>query len=251
MNDENAAEPLRFDFAGDAASSATCATCERALVDQYFECNGLHVCEICKVRAEEQYRNDKSWVMMPKALLFGFGAALAGCILYYLFLKVFKIELGLMAIGVGWLVGKAVMRGSNYRGGRRYQVVAVTLTYLAITFSYVPLFIESFVEQRQKKVGTASDGETKPSTQTRPAGDVSASGVAAALGMVLLIILAAPFLQGFSNILGWLIIAFGLWEAWKFTREVPFGASGPYELKPAGAAPAEPPALPDPHASSE
>src|SRR5687767_8066919 len=104
MHEENTSESIKFDFAGDSTSAATCATCGRALIEQYFECNGLHVCEICKVRAEEQYRNDKSWAMMPRALLFGFGAALAGCILYYLFLKVFQIELGLIAIAVGWLV---------------------------------------------------------------------------------------------------------------------------------------------------
>jgi hypothetical protein len=239
MPDENAVEPLRFDFAGDPESSATCASCGRELVDQYFECNGLHVCEVCKVRAEEQYKNDKSWVHMPKALLFGFGAALTGCILYYLFLKVFKINFGLIAIAVGWMVGKAVMRGSNYRGGLRYQIAAVALTYFAITFSYVPLIFEGFAEQmkKEKEQHTKATGEldtTKKQTIRSSTGEVPTSGsVLLALAMLFLVILAAPFLQGFSNIIGWVIIAFGLWEAWKFTREVPFGASGPYDLKPA------------------
>src|SRR5258708_26057327 len=117
MGEEQAPSSLQFEFAStqpaDSAGPA-CASCHRPLVNHYFECNGAHVCEICKVRAEEDFRKDSGWSRIPTALMFRFGAALAGSILYYLFIKVLKIELGLMAIGVGWLLGKAVMRGRNF-----------------------------------------------------------------------------------------------------------------------------------------
>jgi hypothetical protein len=248
MNEQPEHEPtprLQFDFASDSATGSSgpaCAACQRSLDRNYFECNGVHVCEVCKVRAEEDFRKDSGWNRMPTALLFGFGAALAGSILYYLFIKVLNIELGLMAIGVGWLVGKAVMRGSNFRGGRKYQILAIALTYFSITFSYIPLMIEASSKARKTAAAKTGNQPSSTSAPARAAGEpapsqrprMSPGRIALGLGFLLLIVLAAPFLAGFGNFLGWIIIAIGLWEAWKFTRAVPFATSGPYELKAAG-----------------
>jgi hypothetical protein len=41
-----------------------------------------------------------------------------------------------------------------------------------------------------------------------------------------------PFFEGFRNIIGDLIIAFGLWEAWKFNKPVHATISGPYTVTP-------------------
>ena len=41
---------------------------------------------------------------------------------------------------------------------------------------------------------------------------------------------AAPFLGGFENIPGILIIGFALWEAWKMNRRVPLQVEGPFRL---------------------
>ena len=110
-----------------------------------------------------------------------------------------NIEFGLMAIGVGWLVGKAVMKGSNMRGGRRYQILALVLTYFAITLSYGALIFGQLAHK-------------------------------ASFAAILLVMLASPFLGGFSNIIGLVIIAIGLFEAWKQTRPAPFSSGGPYPL---------------------
>ncbi len=40
----------------------------------------------------------------------------------------------------------------------------------------------------------------------------------------------APFLAGFENILGILIIGFGLWQAWQLNRKRPFEVSGPFQV---------------------
>ena len=52
-----------------------------------------------------------------------------------------------------------------------------------------------------------------------------------ALGLVLGLAFAAPFLGGTSNIMGILIIGIGLYEAWKINRRVPL--SGPFRFGPA------------------
>ena len=53
-----------------------------------------------------------------------------------------------------------------------------------------------------------------------------------ALGLVALVAIAvvAPFLAGFENILGLVIIGFALFQAWKMNRRVPLAISGPYAV---------------------
>jgi hypothetical protein len=43
----------------------------------------------------------------------------------------------IVAIGIGWLIGKAMMTGSNGIGGRGYQVVAVVLTCFSVSCGHV------------------------------------------------------------------------------------------------------------------
>jgi hypothetical protein len=62
------------------------------------------------------------------------------------------------------------------------------------------------------------------------------------LGLVALILIAAatPFIAGFENILGLIIIGFALFQAWKMNRRVPLVVNGPYAVgRAAGAAAGE------------
>jgi hypothetical protein len=65
-------------------------------------------------------------------------------------------------------------------------------------------------------------------------------GSAAKVGVVLLAVaalfalaLAAPFLGGASNILGILIIGFGLWRAWQINKPSTLTINGPFSVAPA------------------
>ncbi len=51
---------------------------------------------------------------------------------------------------------------------------------------------------------------------------------------VVVIAFLAPVLAGFENILGILIIGFGLWQAWQLNRKRPFEVSGPFQVAAAG-----------------
>jgi hypothetical protein len=225
------------------SQQATCTSCARALVDEYHSVNGQPVCEICRMKAEAAYqakRGPGAWV---KALAYGFGAAVVGSIAYWAFIAITNIELGLMAIGVGWLVGKAVMKGTGDRGGRPYQILAVLLTYFAITFAYVPMIFSAANQQNEQqavsdksnKKANDSAGEQKSSTEGKGKGSestdpVDLSSASVAFVTIILVILAAPFLQGFENAIGILIIGFGLWQAWKGVSAQPFYADGPFKL---------------------
>jgi hypothetical protein len=207
---------LQFDTVeGMTPGRAACTVCATPLVREYHQVNGHAVCETCRSAADAQLTHDGRTSQFLTALFYGIGAAIVGALLYWGFVKVTNIELGLMAIAVGWLVGKAVMNGSKHRGGRRYQMLAVTLTYLSITMSYAALMF-----------GALPTSLTEKSSATA----LSMGAALYALGSVVLLVLASPFLAGFSNVIGWLIIAIGLYEAWKHTREVPYASSGPLAI---------------------
>jgi hypothetical protein len=223
--DNSPAIPLQFETAeGTEQSASACSRCGTPFSTEYHELNGQPVCAVCRAREEAIYAQDQQWSRFVTAAVYGTGAAIGGAALYWAFVKVTHIELGLMAIAVGWLVGRAVMKGSNMRGGRRYQYLALALTYFSITFSYGALMVEHMIKNAPK--ADAKDQEKVKTAAPAP----SVGALAVGLGAIFLIILAAPFLAGFSNILGWVIIAIGLFEAWKQARPIPFTAGGPYRL---------------------
>ena len=263
---------LQFETAeGITPGSVSCSVCSNALVGEYHELNSQAVCAPCRARAEAEYARDRQWTQFIVAAVYGFGAAILGGLLYWGFVKITNFELGLMAIAVGWLVGKAIMKGSNHRGGRRYQYLALALTYFSITISYGALIIGEVMSKPQKQdnavistpattpnpapqaqeqaAPVTSDkaespapnlaSNSKPVTPA-PKEEMSAGTAVLGLGFLFLILLASPFLAGFSNVIGWLIIAIGLHEAWKQVREVPFVTGGPYKI-----APPAPPTLPE------
>jgi hypothetical protein len=70
--------------------------------------------------------------LFKRAVVFGIAAALAAAIIDTLFIASTAITTGYLALLVAWMIGKAMTFGSRGHGGRRYQVTAVVLTYLAL-----------------------------------------------------------------------------------------------------------------------
>jgi hypothetical protein len=134
----------------------------------------------------------------PRALLFGTGAAVLGLVLYAAFTIITHLYLGYVALAVGWLVGKAMMQGSGGVGGPRYQMVAVVLTYAAISLASIPIHLSHVLNQ-----GLAIDW---PSVA----------------GPLLLGAIASPFLElqrGSFGIIGLVILFVGLRVAFRLTKE--------------------------------
>jgi hypothetical protein len=268
------ATDLQFDRAefGAQPASSTCAACQQPIADRYFDVNGQMTCATCRATIADTLEKDPGWSAPLIALGAGLGGGIVGSILYYAVLKLTGYEIGLIAIVVGLIVGRAVRWGSGGRGGRGYQVMAVAITYIAIVSTYVPFIIEGIREGEAAKQNAAVEGPQSPGGQngsaangasssqaaaanaSSPSEPISGLGVVMAFGILLLILLATPFLAGLQNIIGLLIIGFALWEAWKVNRRMPLAIAGPFALAPAGAAgdaavpplPATPPSLPPP-----
>jgi hypothetical protein len=82
-----------------------------------------------------------SHAAFARGLLFGIGAAILGLVLYAAFTIMTGLLVGYVSLAVGWMIGKAMMKGSNGIGGRRYQIAAVLLTYVAVSMAAVPIAI--------------------------------------------------------------------------------------------------------------
>ena len=199
------------------------------------------VCPSCaqRIQAGQQAPPPLS---LARGLLFGAAAALGGCILYAAVAIITGWEFGLVAIVVGFMVGKAVRHGSNGLGGRPQQILAVVLTYFAITTSYIPVFIyqasshpEQFARSRKAHGSEGQSGAAQsPSTSALPAG--RSARIATALVMIVLLTAAAPFLgltSGLSGIITLFLIYIGMRQAWKLTARSAILVMGPYEAAPA------------------
>jgi hypothetical protein len=203
---------LQFDKAEFATAAAkACAVCRKPIADTYFEAVGSILCADC---AAKLAANSGGFPVLSRAALWGAAAALAGTIVWYLISTLLHIELAIIAIAIGYAVGYAVRRAARGVGGWKYQALAMFLTYASIVSSYVPTIIKQL---------SAASLERGPLT-------------------VFTYAFQAPFLGGANNVIGLLIIAIGLYEAWKLNRRIPI--SGPFRV---GAAPAAgPPAVEPP-----
>ncbi len=236
-----------------------CAVCGQALGGSYYEVGGRICCAACQERIVAALAGRPGAAGFVRAAAAGLGAAAVGSAVYFAVRAATGYQFGLISILVGFLVGKAVHWGCGGRGGWAYQALAVLLTYLAIVSIYVPVTLEvvkqeqaaattaGTVETTAAGAGTASDGAKAAATGSGQAaatrGGAPARGAArqpasrslphpaATLAMALLVATTVPFLGG-VGILGLIIIAIGLYEAWKLNRRPRLAVSGPHVLAP-------------------
>jgi hypothetical protein len=119
-----------------------------------------------------------------KAGLFGSAAALAGFLIYFGVMKLTGLEIGLISILVGFMVGSAVRAGSENRGGWLYQLLAIFLTYSAIGASYaghhVPELIAALDKPAQDQPVAPEGGRRKGPTPAPVKGAPDGPGEASA-----------------------------------------------------------------------
>jgi len=112
--------------------TAPCAACRGAIVDTYYETDQGVICVPCQARMTAPGQPRTSEGQFGRALTFGVLAAIATAAGYIALLATTGRELTATLFLIGLVVGKAVRTGARGRGGRRFQWLAVALTYLAI-----------------------------------------------------------------------------------------------------------------------
>ena len=212
------AEPI-----AEVSDGLVCVVCQQPVGGSYYQAQGQQV--VCPLCAERIWAAQQAApaISLLRAALYGGGAALAGCALYALVAIVLHAEIGLIAILVGWMVGKAIRHASNGHGGRRQQILAVVLTYFAITTSYIPVVLYQNARVVQTNNAPISSSAPRAARPRLPF---------AAVALFLLVLTAVgPFVSLTSGVSAWIslfIIFIGLQYAWKLTARREIQLMGPY-----------------------
>jgi hypothetical protein len=242
-----------------ASTAAPCGSCKKPLTDQYWKWQRLIVCEQCRDGLATTLAKSQSASAFGKAVLKGGGAALGCGIAYAIFVGVTEIQFALATIGIAIVIATVVRQASHGVSGRRFQVLAVALTYLASTMGYAPAIFRAATAPSHHDATTtagihpanappsASDGDATSSGSVddaagaKPASPpqkrVSLLQFIGAIGVLVGITLAAPFLELSESPIGAVIIAIGLWQAWQRSRGIPLAIEGPYRVAPQEAHP--------------
>ncbi|MEK7952164.1 hypothetical protein [Luteolibacter soli] len=255
-------DPLQFDHA-ELANPSACGACKSALGPSYFQAAGQMLCGNCAEGFRKALAgNGSRGGRVVKATLLGLLAGAVGAAIYYGVLALTGYNVGLVAIVVGMLVGRAVRRGSGNRGGLGYQFLAAGITYFAIAATYVPTALKEIAEtsgsgqveavsgttegittdgKAAKAPATQPEAATAETNKTVPTGEEEISPVLAIIALVGLT-LALPILAAFGGgVISLLIVGFGVWEAWRLNKRIKIDITGPHELA------SQPPSLPAAH----
>src|SRR5262249_18475609 len=112
-----------------------CSFCKAPVGDSGFLMSGTLACAACMAKVREMQAPVKGG-SLGRGLLYGLGAAIAGSAIFAL-VSLTGFQFSIVAILVGYMVGKAIRRGVEGQTTRLCQVMAVVLTYGAITTSYL------------------------------------------------------------------------------------------------------------------
>jgi hypothetical protein len=236
-----------------SAGSDHCQFCHQPIAGNYYRANGAMTCAGCAGKMRGELAKD-THAAFVRAILFGVGGAILGLIAYATFAIVSGIVIGYASLAVGWLVGTAMIKGSNGVGGRRYQIAAVLLTYAAVSMAAIPVWIsyarqhptKSAQHQRANSNPDAGSGDqnsslSSDSNSSESGSNSSSSGsqqrptLGAWLIKIAFLGLASPFLElqdGLGGIIGLIILAVGMRFAWRITAGRPLQIFGPFDSAP-------------------
>jgi predicted nucleic acid-binding Zn ribbon protein len=241
----------RVETAAPGAPSVACSKCSRAITTYYYTVDDASICSLCKRTLEMEQARRKAGMM--RAALYGVGAAIAGAVIYYGVIAITNLEIGIVALLIGYMVGYAVRSGAG-RGGRRFQLLAAGLTYVSVGMAYSPLALGPILNGRAASLLSKQNPSAKSARVTPPvAADQSTDSASATnpqasapttaartrppirprrmtlrifvlgLGALALFVTVLPIFAVLgsmpSGLISALIIGIGMRRAWKMTAE--------------------------------
>lgn len=246
-------DDLQFEqaeYAHEPFATATCSVCQEPIAHHYFELAEKVVCDDCRQGMQAVLRGGSKLRRFLRAASFGVVMGALGCAIYYAVLSLTGFHFSVISIAVGYMVGKAVRKGSDNRGGLFYQFLAVFLTYTAIVATFIPMIApmvfdpavrQRGVAQRAAAAGKAAGpaaGAAQPAAAPaqgqrlpRPMGPIGRVIFWVLMSVVVLVLAySLPFFMATSSPLLILIIFFALQQAWWMNRRFTLKFSGPFQV---------------------
>jgi hypothetical protein len=222
---------LQFQTAEAVDNRPRCPLCQTAMEGPYYQIQGVNVCPACAEARRTQQELPDSRQKFLRAFLYGSGAAFASWVVWSVVEIATGMQLGILAIGVGWAVGTAIRKGTVGHTSRKYQIMAVLLTYLAISMSFIPLLLSEMVKKGDPAKNAAAQQKGAPPVTVKPEGPPPSLGLALlGLGVMALV---SPLLGAVVNfpmgLIGVFIVFLGLQRAWLLTKPDDALIAGPFE----------------------
>lgn len=122
---------------------AACAACGTQLMEgrailvqgKRKEDPPVALCPNCAGDAERKMQAETMEVNVPGAVLGGLVAAILSALVWFAVVAISNYQLGLLAVGVGWIVAQGVMFGAGRKRGPILQVTSVVITLIAMAVS--------------------------------------------------------------------------------------------------------------------
>lgn len=233
MADNTSASAPQFTTAeySDRSAETKCRVCAQEISGSFYRVNGAPTCAECTRRLQQAVPQDSHQAFV-RGVLFGIGAAVIGFVIYVAFALATGLVIGYVSLAVGYLVGKAIALGSRGIGGRRYQIAALLLTYMAVSMASVPIAISVHMKHKGEQQHTQASTPAAPSAATPVAATSPTPKMSfgKAVGMLTLFGLASPFLdlaEPLHGIIGLIILLVGLRIAWQLTAPKRLDICGP------------------------
>lgn len=150
---------VKLDMGTRAQEKVACAGCNKELtVAERHAFKGkkgedIYFCDDCLTKVNTAFKQETENANVFGGLLLGIVAAVAAGTAWYIFAVITEITIGYLAIGVGWLVGMAVVRGAGGKRGKKLQITAVLLTLMAIVAAELATFFYIGAREIGKEVG--------------------------------------------------------------------------------------------------
>jgi len=208
-----------------------CSACQRAIDTEYFDVNGQVLCDRCRATAESALATPTGVEPFIVASVFGLGAAIAGAIVYYAVIAIANLQIGYVAILIGYMVGYAVRKGARGLGGRRFQMLAVVLTYFAVGLAYTPVV---FKQMETSRAASTAKAPAKVVAQPQPNARVTTPSMLWAPLVLLVFVFALQVLVVVGSLpfgfISGFIIFIGLRQSWRMTAAPQVQVFGPYRV---------------------
>ena len=218
--------------------TAPCAECRGPIADTYYEADEGVICAACHARLAASLATPAGQPGLGRATLFGIVGAAAAVALYFIVSAAAGRDVVIALVIAGLIVGRSVRMGAARQRGRRYQWLALALTYLAIATTYVPFVMKGFSRASAAPPSAAIvspriDGLVAAVPASAPVAPTASSLGATGMSFVELTALAliAPLLESTSHALNAIVLAGALLLAWRTNARVAVRISGPYRVR--------------------
>lgn len=157
---ENPVENSEIKIGSKASEVVLCSQCQKEVSGaQYYtykdkEGQAMFLCDNCRGIAEKAIQEETNNPSMGMALVLGMLAAVVAGVVWFAFSVLTGYQIGYIAIGVGYLIGKAVIWGSGGKRGMPLQIMSAVITLLTlfisqyfITVYYIRQYLQEHISE--------------------------------------------------------------------------------------------------------